>query len=149
MHSSYIKWETSFKGCWRAICKQTLSALQPHVYFKVRWVAVNQWSLDILVLLSLGGITQQRVKVSFIRSTTAESETFLGNVHSIFFIGLVPKNCCFSGLTRHFVTCHLIVLHVEEIASFQGLLKTSYLQLLLFCILHTTPKRRLVQSNRV
>lgn len=149
MHSLQIKWETRFKGCWRAICKQTLSALELHVYFKVRWVAVNQWSLDILVLLSLGGDYTVSRSLDFIRPTTAESETFLSNLHNVLFVGLVVKNCCFLCVTRHFVTCHLIVLHVEEIASFQGLLKTSYLQLLLFWILHTNPKRRLVQSNRV
>lgn len=65
--------------------------------------------------------------LDFIRPTSAESETFLDNVHSIFFVGLVAKNCCFLCLTRHSVTCHFIVLHMEEIVSFQGLLKTSYL----------------------
>lgn len=73
----------------------------------------------------------------------------LGNKHSILFSGLVAKDCCFLCLTRPFVTCYLIVPHVEEIAFFQGLLETSYLQFLLFCILHTNPKRRLVQGNGV
>lgn len=52
MHSLYIEWETSFKDRWRVICKQTLSAPQVCL-FQVRWVAVNQWSLDFLVLFSL------------------------------------------------------------------------------------------------
>lgn len=65
----------------------------------------------------------------------------LGNEPRILFVGLVAKDCCFLYLTRPFVTCYLIVFPVEEIAFFQGLLETSYLQFLLFCTLHTNPKR--------
>lgn len=74
--------------------------------------------------------------LDFIRPTTGQ-----WTHHSV---GLEAKDCCFLCLTGPFVTCYLIVSHVQETALFQGLLGTSYLQFLLICTLHTNPKRRLV-----